>query len=156
MATLEEGGTTAAGSAAEGFAADRNFLDLIFFAAKALKYDPVTNTTTILVRNVQFSNNVTKAFLARAIATIIVADKRQEFWACPQSYQVPGQHPDQQRQLSSGHSQFLLQIGSRPHALFAKYRADKWLLKIQEDSMGKAVRAASELEEMFGKATAGQ
>lgn len=47
--------------------------------------------------------------------------------------------------------QFLLHIGGRPHAVLVKYSPEGKLLQILEDSQGKVVRAASEVEEKDGK-----
>ncbi|XP_022988497.1 protein STRICTOSIDINE SYNTHASE-LIKE 3 [Cucurbita maxima] len=47
--------------------------------------------------------------------------------------------------------QFLLHIGGRPHAVLVKYSPEGKLLQILEDSQGKVVKAASEVEEKDGK-----
>nr|AIL49060.1 strictosidine synthase [Nothapodytes nimmoniana] len=47
--------------------------------------------------------------------------------------------------------QYLLQIGGRPHALILKYSPEGKLLEVLEDSQGKVVKAASEVEEKDGK-----
>lgn len=46
---------------------------------------------------------------------------------------------------------YLMQIGGRLHAIILKYGPDGSLLEILEDSQGKVVRAASEVEEKDGK-----
>ncbi|KAI4334154.1 hypothetical protein L6164_018879 [Bauhinia variegata] len=48
-------------------------------------------------------------------------------------------------------TQFLLQIGGKPHAVVLKYSPEGKLLQILEDSQGKVVRAVSEVEEKDGK-----
>ncbi|XP_022921565.1 protein STRICTOSIDINE SYNTHASE-LIKE 3-like [Cucurbita moschata] len=47
--------------------------------------------------------------------------------------------------------QFLLHIGGRPHGVVVKYSPQGKLLQILEDSEGKVVKAASEVEEKDGK-----
>ncbi|KAI3832513.1 hypothetical protein MKW98_002059 [Papaver atlanticum] len=47
--------------------------------------------------------------------------------------------------------QFLLNIGGRLHAVLVKYSPEGKLLQILEDSEGKVVKAASEVEERDGK-----
>lgn len=47
--------------------------------------------------------------------------------------------------------QFLLHIGGMPHALVVKYSPEGKLLQVLEDSQGKVVKAASEVEERDGK-----
>ncbi|CAL0303971.1 unnamed protein product [Lupinus luteus] len=47
--------------------------------------------------------------------------------------------------------QYLLQIGGRLHAAVVKYSPEGKLVQILEDSQGKVVRAASEVEEKDGK-----
>jgi hypothetical protein len=46
---------------------------------------------------------------------------------------------------------YLMQIGGRLHAVILKYSPNGELLEILEDSQGKVVRAASEVEEKDGK-----
>lgn len=47
--------------------------------------------------------------------------------------------------------QFLLHIGGWPHGVLVKYSPEGKLLQILEDSQGKVVKAASEVEEKDGK-----
>lgn len=47
--------------------------------------------------------------------------------------------------------QFLLHIGGWPHGIIVKYSPEGKLLQILEDSMGKVVKAISEVEEKDGK-----
>lgn len=51
----------------------------------------------------------------------------------------------------SAKTQFLLQIGGRPHAVVVKYSPEGKLVHILEDSEGKVVRSVSEVEEKDGK-----
>lgn len=51
----------------------------------------------------------------------------------------------------TGKIQFMLQIGGWPHAVVVKYSPEGKLLQILEDSQGKVVKAASEVEEKDGK-----
>ncbi|KAF7805770.1 protein STRICTOSIDINE SYNTHASE-LIKE 3-like [Senna tora] len=148
----------------------RNFIHLVFSgdgSGRVLKYNPVTEETAVLARNVGFPNGIS---LSKDGSFLVFCEgligRLRKFWLKGDKAGtsevlaiLPG-FPDNVRVNENGDFWVALHCrrymysyinGWRLHALAVKYSPEGKLLQILEDSQGKVVRAISEVEEKDGK-----
>ncbi|PIA59741.1 hypothetical protein AQUCO_00400559v1 [Aquilegia coerulea] len=145
----------------------RNFMQLVFSgddSGRVLKYNPINQETTVLVRNLQFPNGVSlskdKSFFVFCEGSL---GRLRKYWlkgekaGTSEVFAILPGFPDNVRTNEKGEFWVALHCRRSMFAYISSHYPTLrkfWLklpIKILEDSTGKVVRAISEVEEKDGK-----
>ncbi|TKY69756.1 STRICTOSIDINE SYNTHASE 3 [Spatholobus suberectus] len=124
------------------FASSITFLYIYVLCLRKLAKDPTTKETTVLLRNVQFPNNIS---LSKDDSFFIFSEGMIGRYM---NNYLNALYPKMRKVILKIpipiRIQYMIQIGGRFHAIVVKYNPERKLLQILEGNEGKIVKAVSE------------